>query len=150
MKTKIAITFAFLFSISAIVKSQSTQTFTAATTKDSNNPTWRFVGNTRYLMLNPAGETHLYQLDSSPSKKAPAVKQYYFSRGMGDIQKLTLANIKNAFAGDLNFHEALDAEFTSDEELTLEESLSRMAALFEMRDEGSLQASENVGQNNGL
>jgi hypothetical protein len=147
MKIKIAITFAFLFSISAMVKSQSTQTFAAATTKDSNNPTYRVVGNTRYLMLNPAEETHLYQLEFSPSKNQRAVKQYYFSRGMGDVQKLTLINIKNAFAGDLNFHQALDAEFTSDEELTREGSLTRLAALFEMREEISFQPSGNVGQN---
>jgi hypothetical protein len=146
MKTKIAITFAFLFSISAIVKSQSTQTFAAATTKDSDNPTYRFVGNTRYRMLNPAGETHLYQLDA-PSKNQPAVKQYYFSRGMGEVQKLTRINIKKTFAGDLDFHQALDAEFTSDEELTREESLTRLAALFEIRDESSFLASGNIGQN---
>lgn len=147
MKTKIAITFAFLFSISAIVKLQSNQTFAATTKECDKNPTYRVVGKTRYLMLNPAGETHLYQLDSSPSAKAPAAKQYYFSRGMGDIQKLTLANIKNAFPGDLNFQEALDAEFTSDEELTHEESLSRLAALFEMQEEGSFLASGDMGQN---
>jgi hypothetical protein len=146
MKTKIAITFAFLFSISAIVKSQSTQIFAAATTKDSNNPTYRVVGSTRYIMLNPAGQTHLYQLESSPSKNRPAARQYYFSRGMGDVQTLTLINIKNAFAGDLNFHEALDAEFTSDEELNREESLTRLAALFEIREESSFLPSENIGQ----
>jgi hypothetical protein len=147
MKTKIAVTFAFLFSINAIVNSQSAQAFAAATTKDSDNPTYRVVGKTRYIMLNPAGETHLYQLDPSPSKNKSVVKQYYFSKGMGDIQKLTLANIKNAFAGDLNFQEALDAEFTSDEELIHEESLTRLAALFEMRDEGAFLESENIGQN---
>jgi hypothetical protein len=146
MTTKIAITFAFLFSISAIVKSQSTETFASASTKDSNNPTYRVVGNTRYLMLNPVGETHFYQLESSPSKNQPGVKQYYFSRGMGDVQKLTLINIKNAFAGDLDFHEAIDAEFTSDEELTREESLTRLAALFEIREESSFLPSENIGQ----
>jgi hypothetical protein len=147
MKTKIAITFAFLFSISALVKSQSAQTFAATTTKDSNNPTYRVVGNKRYLMLNPAGETHLYQLEFSSSKNIPAVKEYFFSRGMGDVQKLTLINIKNAFAGDLNFHQALDAEFTSDEELTQEGSLTRLAALFEIREESSFLESGNVGQN---
>lgn len=147
MKTKIAITFAFLFCISAMVKSQSAQTFVAANTKNSDNPTYRVVGNTRYLMLNPGEQTHLYLLESSPSKNQPTVKQYFFSRGMGDIQKLTLINIKNAFAGDFNFHEALDAEFTSDEELTAEGSLTRLAALFEILEEGSFQASENVGQN---
>jgi len=193
MKIKIAITFAFLFGISAMVKSQSTsglyetsqafidqkmmyasegttitmnessnsdyitvvdnnQTHHVKTKnvfgyKDSNNLTYRFVGNTRYLMLNPSGETHLYQLESLPSENQPAVMQYYFSRGTGEVQKLTLANIKNAFADDLNFHEALDAEFKSDEELTSPESLPRLAALFEILEENSFLISENVGQN---
>ena len=146
MKTKIAITFAFLFGISAAVKSQSTQDFTEASTKDSNNPTYRFVGNIRYLMLNPAGVTHLYEIEVSPSKNQPAVKQYYFSRGMSDVKKLTIINVKNAFPDDLNFHKALDAEFRSDEELTREESLSRLAALFEIQEESSFLASGSIGQ----
>ena len=175
MKIKIAITFAFLFGISAMVKSQSTnglfetsQAFvdqkmmyasestvitmnessnSAYNTKDSTNPTYRLVGNTRYLILNPSGETHLYQLESLPSEKQPAVMQYYFSRGTGEVQKLTLLNLKNAFAGDLNFPEALDAEFRSDEELASYESLPRLAALFEIFEENSFPKSGDVGQN---
>ncbi|HEY8935881.1 MAG TPA: hypothetical protein VIM65_11700 [Cyclobacteriaceae bacterium] len=159
MKTKTAITFAFLFSISAMVKSQSTSGLKetspafvnpnmmyasagtiineSSNSKDSTNPTYRKVGNTRYLVLNPAGETHLYQLGSL----------YYFSRGMGKVQKLTLKNLKHAFAGDLQFHEALDAEFKSDKELTNRESLPRLAALFEIQEESSLPVARTIGQN---
>ena len=163
MKRKIAITFAFLFGISAMVKSQSIsglyETSQASIdqkmmyasegpttmnessnfsyiTKDSNNPSYRLVGNTRYLILNPSGQTHLYQLEALPSDQ-PAT-QYYFSRGTGEVQKLTLINIKNAFAGDLDFHESLDAEFKSDEELASYESLPRLAALLEIFEENSL------------
>ncbi|HTJ49956.1 MAG TPA: hypothetical protein VL443_10910 [Cyclobacteriaceae bacterium] len=165
MKRKIAITFAFLFGISAMVKSQSIsglyETSQASIdqkmmyasedlttmnessnssyiTKDSNNPSYRLVGNTRYLILNPSGQTHLYQLEALPSENQPATTQYYFSRGTGEVQKLTLINIKNAFAGDLDFHESLDAEFKSDEELASYESLPRLAALLEIFEENSL------------
>ncbi len=157
MNIKTAVTFAFLFGISAMVKSQSTSGLFETSqpsvdqkmmyaSEDSNIPTYRFVGNTRYLILNQTGETHLYQLESLSSEKQPAVAQYFFSRGTGKVQKLTIKNVKSAFAGDLQFHEALDAEFKSDKELTSNESLPRLAALFEIQEESSLLVSGDAAQ----
>lgn len=171
MKTKLTITFALLFGISAMVQAQTAscglyktsqdfinQKMEARTSitmsessntdyitvvqnnqsdnlkkkdvfgyTDSNNRTYRFVGNTRYLILNPSEETLLYQLES-PSAQGVEM-QYYFSRGAGEVQQLTLANVKNAFPGNLEFHEALDAEFRSDAELANYQSLPTLAAI---------------------
>jgi hypothetical protein len=180
MKTRIVMTFAFVFGIFAMVKAQSASsgvyetsqdfinqkmvyasTSTAITVNessnadhitvvynkqshnlkkndvfgytDSNNQTYRFVGNSRYLILNPSEETLLYQHETKSANGV--VMHYYFSRGAGDVQELTLVNVKNAFPNDLAFHEGLDAEFRSDAELASYELLPVLAAILPVSEE---------------
>ena len=191
MKTRIVMTFAFVFGIFAMAKAQSASigvyetsqdflnqkmVYASATTAikvnessnvdyvtvvynkqshnlkkkdvfgytDSNNQTYRFVGNTRYLVLNPSEETLLYQHESKSTNGV--VMHYYFSRGAGEVQELTLANVKNAFPNDLAFHEGLDAEFRSDAELASYELLPVLAAILPVSEEGQAWVSKTSGE----
>jgi hypothetical protein len=98
--------------------------------KENNLLAYRFVGDTRYLILNPTEETLLYQLESQSAQGVTAMR-YYFSKGArGEVKEITLKNVKSAFPNDQAFHEALDAEFTSDAEISSYELLPRLAAMF--------------------
>lgn len=198
MKTKFVMTFAFLFGICAMVKSQSAGSGLFETSQDfidqkmiysgesttieinefsdkdyitvvqnnhshylkkkdvfgytdRNNITYRFVGNSLYLILNPSEETLLYQHESLSAKNQGKVMHYYFSSGaLGEVQELTLKNVKNTFPNDLAFHEALDAEFRSDEELASYELLPVLAAILPVSKENQIWVSNPSNEVDGL
>jgi hypothetical protein len=87
--------------------------------KDCSDVAYRFVGNSHYTILNPTEEILLYKHTLIGSKNQPAQTHYYFSlSGSGEVLKLTLTNLKSAIPDNHKFHDALDIEFKSDDELT--------------------------------
>lgn len=83
--------------------------------KDCDNLTYRFSDKSHYLILNPTEEIILYKHTIDASKNQEAEVHYYFSiSGAGEIQTLTLINLKKAFPENHKLHDALDAEFKSD------------------------------------
>jgi hypothetical protein len=86
--------------------------------RDCSDVSYRFVGNGHYTILNPTEEILLYKHSSIGSKNQPAQTHYYFSLSdSGEVQKLTLTNLKSAIPDNHKFHDALDMEFKSDDEL---------------------------------
>jgi hypothetical protein len=87
--------------------------------KDCSDVAYRFVGNSHYTILNPAEEILLYKHILIGSKSHPSETHYYFSlSGSSEVQQLTLNNLKSATPDNHKFHDALDMEFKSDDELT--------------------------------
>jgi len=94
--------------------------------KDCNDLTYRFVGDSHYVILNPTEEILLYKHIIEASKNQKAAIHYYFSlSGNGEVQTLTLTNLKKAFPDNHKFHDALDAEFKSDDELVTYDSFHK-------------------------
>lgn len=86
--------------------------------KDCDNLTYRFAGNSQYVMLNPTEKILLYKHTIDASKNQKAEVHYYFSvSGADEMQTLILMNVKKAFPENHKLHDALDAEFTMDDEL---------------------------------
>jgi hypothetical protein len=95
--------------------------------KDCNDMTYRFVGSSHYVILNPAEKILLYKHTIEASKNQKAAIHYYFSfSGSGEVQNLTLTNLKKAFPDNHKFHDALDAEFKSDDELATYDSFHKV------------------------
>lgn len=95
--------------------------------KDCNNMNYRFTGDSHYLILNPTEQILLYKHELLASKNQQAVIHYYFSKGANaEVQDLTLTNLKNAFPDRHQLHDALDAEFKSDDELNAYDSFHKM------------------------
>jgi hypothetical protein len=66
--------------------------------KDFNGMTYRFVGNSHYVILNPAEKILLYKHTIVASKNQKDAIHYFFSLpGNDKIQSLTLTNLKKAF-----------------------------------------------------
>ena len=84
-----------------------------------DNSIVRFSNNQQYPLLNPAEAILLYKVVSgSGIKGSPIVTKYYFSNGAKDsIRELTLNNIKKSFPDNHKFHNLLDMQFKSDDEL---------------------------------
>src|SRR5450432_2847642 len=75
-----------------------------------------------YSVLN-AGEKiviYKYYHSAHPPKAAEKypVKYYFVAPGAENLQDLSLANLKKAFPENHAFHDALDANFKEDKELT--------------------------------
>ena len=95
--------------------------------KDCDNITYRFAEKSHYVILNPTEEILLYKHTIEGAKNQKAEIHYYFSvSGAGQVQSLTLMNLKNAFRGNHRLHDALDAEFKSDAELAQYDSFHKM------------------------
>ena len=91
--------------------------------KDCDNLTYRFSGNSHYVIL-------LYKHTIAASKNQQEEVHYYFSiSGTGEMQTLTLMNIKKAFPENHKLHDALDAEFKSDDQLAQYDSFHKMYKL---------------------
>ncbi len=86
--------------------------------KDCDNLTYRFTGNSQYVMLNPTEKILLYKHTIDASKNQKAETHYYFSvSGADEMQALTLMNLKKAYPENHKLHDALDAESKTDDEL---------------------------------
>ncbi|MCG3165021.1 MAG: hypothetical protein POELPBGB_00781 [Bacteroidia bacterium] len=84
-----------------------------------DNSIVRFFNNQQFPLLNPAETILIYKVVSgSGHKGSPIVTKYYFSNGAKDsIRELTLHNLKNSFPENHKFHNLLDMQFKSDNEL---------------------------------
>lgn len=94
---------------------------------------FRFIDNKEYRILNP-GEPllmYVYQHPShSPKEAEKYLPMYYFSTDAASSpQPLTKANLKKAFPDNHKFHDALDAQFKEDDELTAYDSFHKMYKL---------------------
>ncbi len=95
--------------------------------KDCDNITYRFSDNGHYLILNPTEEIVLYKHTVEASKNQKEAVHHYFSlTGAGQVQALTLMNLKKAFPDNHKLHDALDAQFKSDEQLAQFDSFHKM------------------------
>ena len=80
----------------------------------------RIYNNTEFPLINPGEKIIIYKVVSGPTggKGSPSVTTYYFSTDAGSkIEELTIYNIKMAFPDNHKFHDLIDMEFHSDEEL---------------------------------
>ncbi|MNR50686.1 hypothetical protein D3C85_1702420 [compost metagenome] len=70
----------------------------------------------------------VYKMVSGPSGKQQSVKTvYYFSKdAQSNIQELTIYNIKAAFPDNHKFHDLVDMEFHSNDELTAYDSFHKI------------------------
>ncbi len=89
--------------------------------KDTKGKVFRFVDNKDYEILNP-GESILiykYVITTQQPKTTPVVMvRYFFTRDSGNPPvELTKDNLKKAFPENHKFHDALDENFKTDEEL---------------------------------
>jgi|SRR5579883_1793961 len=83
----------------------------------ADEPSVRIIGNDRYQIAE-AGSIYIYTLDTWVRKGA-LEKAYFFSVGRnGDVQPLTILNLKNAFPDNHAFHDLLDMSFKHDSDLT--------------------------------
>lgn len=95
--------------------------------KDCDNLTYRFADNSHYVILNPTEQILLYKHTTEGSKNKKAEVHYYFSvSGAGEMQTLTLMNLKKAFPENHKLHDALDAEFKSDDQLSEYDAFHKM------------------------
>ena len=95
--------------------------------KDCDNRTYRFSDRSHYVILNPTEEILLYKHTIGASKNQKAEVHYYFSiSGAGEIQTLTLTSLKKAFPENHKLHDALDAEFKSDDQLAQYDSFHKI------------------------
>lgn len=80
----------------------------------------RIYNNSEYPLINPDEKIMIYKIISGPATKgSPSITRYYFSKdAMGKIQELTIYNIKAAFPDNHKFHDLIDMEFHSNDELT--------------------------------
>lgn len=98
--------------------------------RDCNDAIYRLAIDRHYKVLNPKETILLYAIEVAASKNQMSAKNYYFSSSAsGEVKELTLTNLKNAFADNHKFHDALDAEFKSDSELTLYDSFHKVYRL---------------------
>jgi hypothetical protein len=90
-----------------------------------DNPATRVVGADRYQILE-ARALYIYSLDTIVRKGA-IEKTYFFSVGPnGDVQRLTILNLKNAFPDNHAFHDLLDMSFKHDSELAKYDDFHKM------------------------
>lgn len=93
---------------------------------------YRFVGNDEYEILESKGVSifALEVLARNPkdtSRGLATSRLYFFSVGAGGhVLPLTLQNLKQAFPDNHVFHDALDANFHTDNELTQFDTFHKM------------------------
>lgn len=88
----------------------------------------RVYNNSEYSMLNPDESILLYIVTSgSGTKASPVITKYYFSKdAQSNIQELTIHNVKAAFPDNHKFHDLIDMEFHSNDELVAYDEIHKM------------------------
>jgi hypothetical protein len=85
------------------------------------NKNYRFYNGEAYLVVDTACFYTYYQYRSEELNKGKELikkDEYFFSKNAdGDMQPLTVDNLKSAFPDNHRFHYALDANFKSDKDL---------------------------------
>lgn len=96
--------------------------------KYCDESTTRIINGREYPLLNPGEQIMVYKMVSEPSGKQQSVKTvYYFSKdAQSNIQELTIYNIKAAFPDNHKFHDLVDMEFHSNDELTAYDSFHKI------------------------
>jgi hypothetical protein len=85
---------------------------------------YRFVGNGEYQILE-SKEVSILSFEVSRGRSRSHT--YFFSVGAGgEVLPLTLQNLKRAFPNNHVFHDALDATFRADDELTRYDTFHKM------------------------
>jgi hypothetical protein len=97
----------------------------AAPTASADARNYRVSGNVRYEILE-ARTIYIYSTDVLV-RKGTSEKEFYFSVGPeGDIQPLTILNLKKAFPNNHTFHDYLDMTFNHDSDLTKYDNFHKM------------------------
>lgn len=95
--------------------------------KDCSGVVSRLGLDKHYEIVNPTEKILIYKIETPASKSQSKKTSYYFSATPGsDIQYLTLMNLKKAFPENHRFHDALDTEFKSDNDLTQYDSFHKV------------------------
>ena len=94
---------------------------------------FRFINGMEYKVLNP-GENlllYVYQHSShSPKETEKYMPTYFFSTSAASApQSLTKANLKAAYPSNHKFHDGIDADLKSDNELSTYDSFHKMYKL---------------------
>ncbi|HTQ29048.1 MAG TPA: hypothetical protein VMI35_13010 [Puia sp.] len=98
-----------------------------------SNKNYRFYRNEAFQILGSAGFYLYYQYKSVEQTKGKGLVKtdlYYFSvRGSDDLHPLSIENLKNAFADNAAFCDAIDNNFGRDSELLKYDSPRKMYKL---------------------
>lgn len=88
----------------------------------------RIHNNSEYPIINPDEKIMIYKVMSGTGGKgSPIVTRYYFSSdAKGKIQELTIYNIKAAFPNNHKFHDLIDMDFHSDDDLIQYDSFHKI------------------------
>ncbi len=88
----------------------------------------RIYDNSEYPLINPDEAIMIYKMISgSAGKGGSSTTNYYFSKDANSkLSDLTILNIKKAFPDNHKFHDALDAEFKSNDELAQYDSFHKV------------------------
>lgn len=101
--------------------------------RDARGIDYRFMGYKELKVLNTGEPILLYfyqHTAHSPKDQAAYKPEYYFSKDVNSTpEKLTLSGVKAAFPKNHKFHDALDAQFKSDDELYSYDSFHKMYKL---------------------
>lgn len=86
-----------------------------------------------YTVINAGDPIVFYKyqhMAHSPKEAEKYAPKYFFTTASSDVlQPLTKENIKKAFPENHPFHDAIDATFRSDEELTMYDTFHKMYKL---------------------
>ncbi len=94
---------------------------------DCEGAIYRLGTDKHYQVINPTEKILLYIIKIPASKNQSGSTYFYFSPSATDeIRDLTLENLKRAFPDNHKFHDALDAEFSSGNNLARYDSFHKM------------------------
>ena len=98
--------------------------------KSTTGEVFRFVDNKEYKVLNPGESLMLYEFPKISNASKGAFRThpvYFFSPDASSIpQALTKESLKAAFPSNHKFHDALDENFKTDDELAAYDSFHKM------------------------
>jgi hypothetical protein len=96
--------------------------------RDCENVVWRFYNNQEYEIME-TGAIYIYAIRKLVVVEESIEREpvYYFSKGaLGDIKKLSVANLKEAFIKNQAFHNLLDAEFKAPNVVEMYDAVHKM------------------------
>ncbi len=99
--------------------------------RDKKQQDYRFVGNNAYKILDAKG-FNMYSHEVEVSKGKGRIKEtkFFFSAEPGsEVLELTIDNLKRAFPENGKFHQLLDMQFRSNDELAGYDAFSKMFKL---------------------
>lgn len=91
----------------------------------------RLFNNSEFPLTNPGEFIMIYKVEKGTGmKNDPIVINYFFSKDpTSEILKLTIYNLKAAFPNNHKFHDLIDMEFHSDNELVKYDSFHQMSRI---------------------